>query len=95
MQILDWNLASISVREADLHSLASVLKSVSADRIIELRKHATWIYRQYFSSIKQIVLTVLDELNDRIFPHLAKNYLQWNMPKNTVSLCVIENMFNY
>ena len=83
-QIIDWTLASIRIREADMHSLVSVLNAVSATKIAEIRQQVQWIYEQYFSSLKQIVLTSLDELNDRVFPHMAKNYMQWNIPTNAV-----------
>ncbi|XP_059618949.1 exostosin-2 [Phlebotomus argentipes] len=78
--VIDWSLASISVREIDLHSIYSVLKSVSADKVAELQRQGYWLYRKYFSSIRKIVHTSLDILNDRVFPHLARTYLHWNVP---------------
>jgi hypothetical protein len=41
--------------------------------------------QKYFSSLKSITLTTLDILNDRIFPHHAKNYLDWNVFPNVRS----------
>lgn len=84
-QIIDWTLASISIRESDLHSLADVL-TVSPEKIDELQIQGRWLFQKYFRDVKQIVLTLLDELNDRVFPHLSKNYLNWNIPTNTVSV---------
>ncbi|XP_055684068.1 exostosin-2 [Lutzomyia longipalpis] len=78
--VLDWSLASISIRETDFHSIYTVLQAVSADKVAELQKQGYWLYRKYFSSIRKIVHTSLDILNDRIFPHLARNYLHWNVP---------------
>ncbi|XP_063703172.1 exostosin-2 [Culicoides brevitarsis] len=83
-EILDWNLASIQIREGDLHSVMSVLKAVSKQKIIELQKHVKFFYDRYFSSLEKITMTVLDELNDRVFPHLAKDYNYWNLPSNSV-----------
>lgn len=80
LQILDWSLASITIRETNLHSVVTVLQSVSVDHIAELRRQGAWLYTQYFSSLPRIVNTLLDELNDRIFPHLARNYRHWNIP---------------
>ncbi|KAG4078176.1 hypothetical protein HA402_002228 [Bradysia odoriphaga] len=79
-EIIDWTLASISIRESDLHSIVTVLKSVSKEKIEELQIQGRWLYEKYFCNIRQIVLTMLDELNDRVFPHLSKNYMNWNIP---------------
>lgn len=84
-QIIDWTLAVITIRETNLHSLIAVLQSVSTDRIAELQRQGRWLYAQYFSSLPRIVGTVLDELNDRIFPHLARDYRHWNIPVTKLS----------
>lgn len=83
-EVIDWTLATISIRETDLHSVMTVLKAVSPQRIDELQKQVKFLYDRYFSSLEKIVLTTLDELNDRVFPHLAKDYMYWNMPPVTV-----------
>ncbi|XP_055602895.1 exostosin-2 [Uranotaenia lowii] len=80
-EILDWDLASIRIYENNLHSVMAALKSVSPQRIQELRAHGAYFYDRYFSSLEKIVLTALDELNDRIFPHLSKTYQHWNVRK--------------
>lgn len=85
-EVIDWSLASVTIRESDLHSIMTVLKSVSASKIKEMQKQGTFLYETYLSSIEKIVLTTLDELNDRVFAHLAKSYNQWNLPKLTVGL---------
>ncbi|CAD7091199.1 unnamed protein product [Hermetia illucens] len=77
--IIDWSLASIRVREADAHSLLDRLHGVSETKIEELRKQGSWLYNKYFNSMETITLTTLELLNDRVFPHLAKNSLEWNV----------------
>lgn len=84
-EVLDWTLASIRVREVDLHKTVAVLREVTKEKRIELRRQGQWFYRQYFKSIRQLVTTSLDILNDRVFPHLAKTYLQWNIPQRTLN----------
>lgn len=79
-EIVDWSLASITIRESDLHSVMTVLKSVSSVKIQELQKQGKFLYDTYFSSLEKIVLTMLDELNDRVYPHLSKTYNHWNLP---------------
>lgn len=83
-EILDWTLASIIIRENDLHSVMSVLKAVSKQKIIELQRQVKFFYERYFSTIEKITLTALDELNDRVFPHLAKDYNYWNLIQNSI-----------
>uniref|UniRef100_U5EZH6 Exostosin-2 n=1 Tax=Corethrella appendiculata TaxID=1370023 RepID=U5EZH6_9DIPT len=80
-EIIDWNLASIRIYENSLHSIITKLKQISQDKILELQQHGKFLYEKYFETIEKIVLTALDELNDRVYPHLAKNYMYWNMPK--------------
>ncbi|XP_055370982.1 exostosin-2 [Condylostylus longicornis] len=76
--VIDWDLASIRIREADLHSVLDKLKGVSKEKISELKAQGTWLYDNYFSSIEKITETSLEILNDRVFPHLAKTSKQWN-----------------
>lgn len=79
-EVIDWTLASITIREADLHSIASVLKAISATRIEEMQRQGRHLYEKYFKDIETIVETMLEELNDRVFPHLALPYQSWNIP---------------
>lgn len=81
-EIIDWSLASISIRESDLHSISDVLKSISEVKIAELQKQGKFLYDSYFSSLDKIVSTALDELNDRVYPHLSKSYNFWNIQKS-------------
>lgn len=46
----------------------------------ELREQGKWLYDEYFSSNRKIIMTALAELNDRIFAYQAKSYYDWNMP---------------
>lgn len=81
-EILDWTLASIQIKELDLRSISNVLKNVSSSKIKELQDQGKHFYKKYFKNIETITLTLLDELNDRVYPHLAKTYLDWNIPAN-------------
>ncbi|XP_043256356.1 exostosin-2 [Colletes gigas] len=76
--VIDWTRAAIFIREVDMLSIISVLKKVSKQRIIELKEQGAWLYKKYFKSMEKIMLTTLEILTDRVFPHLAKNYLFWN-----------------
>lgn len=78
-EVIDWTLAIIKIREADLHSISTVLKSVSRARIEEMQIQGRFLYEKYFKDIETIVLSTLEELNDRTFPHLALPYQSWNL----------------
>jgi glucuronyl/N-acetylglucosaminyl transferase EXT2 len=78
-EVIDWTLASIKIREADLHSISTVLKSVSRARIEEMQIQGRFLFEKYFKDIETIVLSMLEELNDRTFPHLALPYQSWNL----------------
>lgn len=83
-QIIDWHLAVVTLREADLQSIDVKLRSISLDKIDELEKQGEWLYKQYFESNEKIIKTMLAELNDRIFTYRAKSYFDWNMPTQRV-----------
>lgn len=78
-EIIDWSLAAITIREADLHTIQSVLRAVSPTKVKEMQRQGRFLYEKYFKDIETIVLTMLDELNDRVFPHLALPYNAWNI----------------
>lgn len=81
LQIIDWTLASVSIRETNLHSLVARLQAISPERIAELRAQVQWLHARYFSSLERVVHTLLDQLNDRIYPHLARDQRAWNQPR--------------
>jgi len=78
-EIIDWTMAAIVIREADLHSIHSVLKAISSARISEMQQQGRFLYEKYFRDLETIVNTMLEELNDRVFPHLALPYNAWNL----------------
>ncbi|XP_066600643.1 exostosin-2 [Prorops nasuta] len=78
--IIDWTRAAVFIQEADILLLVSILKKISPQRIIELHEQGVWLYKKYFSSMRQITLTTLEILTDRIFSHRARDYKYWNVP---------------
>lgn len=80
-EVIDWSLATITLREADLHSIETKLTSISSERIDELRQQGEWLFQHYFSSTKTIVHTMLNELNDRIYAYKSRTYFDWNTNK--------------
>lgn len=78
-EILDWKRASLVVPEAEISSLVDVVKDISGKHIAELKAQVRYLYNRYFRSMADITSTVLDILNQRVFPHLAKPYEHWNI----------------
>lgn len=78
-EILDWKRAALVIPEAEISSLVDVVKDLSRKHIAELRAHVRYLYNRYFHSIEAITNTVLDILNQRVFPHLARPYEHWNI----------------
>lgn len=76
--VLDWSLASIRIREADLDSVVLRINSISNMKVYELQTHGLWLYEQYFRDIPTITMTALKVLEERIFPHRAESYRHWN-----------------
>lgn len=73
------------IRETNLHALVARLQAISAERVAELRAQVLWLHARYFSSLERVVHTALDQLNDRIFPHLARDQRAWNQAAATAT----------
>ncbi|XP_051164279.1 exostosin-2 [Leptopilina boulardi] len=81
-EVIDWKRAAIFIREVDILMVVPTLKKISEKRIIELRNQVSWLYKKYFESMGTITETSLEILADRVFPHLARDYNFWNIPKH-------------
>lgn len=80
VEVIDWRRAVLQLYEDDLSKMMELLRGVSSERISEMRRTGNWIYTRYFSSIENIALTTLRIINDRVFPHQGRSYLDWNDP---------------
>lgn len=86
--VIDWSLASIRIRESDLHLVIERLKQVSQDKIEEMRRQGRMLYDNYFNSISTITMTTLEYLQSRIFPYTGKNKKHWNFVDSTSSVAL-------
>lgn len=75
---IDWALASIRIREADLHLVMETIKRVSVDKIEEMKRQGRLLYNNYFNNIRTLTLTTLEYLQSRMFPHNERNRKHWN-----------------
>ncbi|XP_068146817.1 exostosin-2 [Drosophila tropicalis] len=76
--VVDWSLASVRIRESELHSVLRKLESISNVKIVEMQKQVQWLYSKYFKDLKTITITALEILESRIFPLRARSSRQWN-----------------
>lgn len=77
------------ISEADLNTLVDVAVNISVNRRKEMSEHGLWLYQRYFSSMAAITLTTLDIINDRVFPHYARVYDDWNVAPHKVSMDIL------
>ena len=70
--------AAVIVREDDLGQVLDILKSFSMERIYEMRQQVQFFWEKYIGTMKDITLTTLQILNDRVFPYAARKYEEWN-----------------
>jgi len=69
----------------ELSSVHQILQQINSGRREELRSTGLNFYQLYMSSMKVITTTVLQILSDRILPHTAKTYADWNDSPSHVS----------
>lgn len=78
-QVLDWRVASVQLYEDDLPELLHIIKrDVSSDRLQQLQEQVSWLFSEYFSSVKAVTLTALAVLNERVFPIQRATLRHWN-----------------
>lgn len=76
--VIDWSLASIRIRESDLHLVMERMKRLSLDKIDEMKRQGRLLYNNYFNGIRALTLTTLEYLQSRMFPHNERNRKHWN-----------------
>lgn len=79
-EVLDWKRAAVLIYEDEIPDMMYILKGFSDERISEMRGQVHYLWKQYFSTTTAIATTTLNILNDRIFPHTARSYEDWNDP---------------
>ena len=75
---IDWKRASLRFNENQVQDLLHILKQVDSNQLASYRKQVLFLWERYFSSLGKVTLTTLEILNDRISPHKAKKYEDWN-----------------
>lgn len=90
-EFLDWDLIAIQLRYFYLKDLSAILLMRSEETYAAMRKQVKFVYERYFSSMKNITLTMLKSLEMSIFPNSNYNsYDLFNFEKVTSKiLCFI------
>lgn len=82
-EVIDWKNAAVLLYEDEIPELMSILKGISDERILELRRQVRILFDAYFKTMQQIAQASLQVVNDRIFPHVARRRHDWNNPRGT------------
>ena len=69
--------------EDRLMELPAILSNISPERIQTMLRQGHFYWEKYFKSMRDITLTTLQIINDRVFPYNGKSYEYWNevMPR--------------
>ncbi|XP_078504416.1 exostosin-1a-like [Lissotriton helveticus] len=78
-EVIDWKKAAIIGDERLLLQIPSIIRSISPDRVLALRQQTQFLWDTYFSSVEKIVMTTLEIIQDRIYSHMSRNALMWNV----------------
>ena len=76
--VLDWKRVSVSFNINQVKDLINLLRKIDKYQLAIYRRQSIFLWQKYFSSLGKVVLTTLEILNERISPHRAKSYSEWN-----------------
>ena len=85
--------AALIVEEDRIADLPAILHSVSPQRIQSMLRQGRFYWQKYFKTVKDITLTTLQVINDRVFPYTGKNYDYWNEPTPKVKCMQVIRLF--
>ncbi|XP_043269828.1 exostosin-2 [Venturia canescens] len=75
---IDWVRAAVFIPETQILTIVQTLKKISQKRVIEMQKNCLWLWEKYFRSMEKITMMTLEVIEDRVFPHLSRDYTYWN-----------------
>ncbi|XP_050441609.1 exostosin-2 isoform X2 [Adelges cooleyi] len=84
-EVIDWKRAVILWSETELDNLLDVVSGIPLDRRKEMSSQCRWLYHTYLSSLQKITMTTLKILSQRLHPHSASFYEDWNLRPNPES----------
>ncbi|XP_037081930.1 exostosin-1-like [Pollicipes pollicipes] len=75
--VIDWRRAAVWGDERLLLQTTETVRSLDADRLLQLRQNTQHLWNAYFSSVERIVLTTLRIIESRVHTHLASPGTVW------------------
>ncbi|KAI4457900.1 exostosin heparan sulfate glycosyltransferase -related [Holotrichia oblita] len=84
--VIDWKRAAVFIMEDYTNTLMSTLNGISKEKYKQLQKQTKWLYDKYFSSLKSIIATTLDIIQDRVYPQWGRIYDDWNIAPDEKSM---------
>lgn len=78
LDVIDWKRASVSFNENQVNDLLDILKDKDINQLAAYRKQVLFLWQEYFSSLSKVTLATLEIFNDRVSPHKARKYEDWN-----------------
>ena len=97
--VVDWNEVAIFIPLTRLHEMHYIIRSISTNRILELRRQGRVIWEIYFSSLFQQLLSITSILRYRMFypppsaPGVVGNLKKYGRELN-ISSPVYQNNFS-
>ncbi|XP_052810735.1 exostosin-2-like [Mya arenaria] len=77
-EVIDWKRAAVTVREDDLGEVVKILQGTSPAQVLEMRRQVGFLFEHYMRTIRDMTLTTLQIINDRVFSFASKKYEDWN-----------------
>uniref|UniRef100_A0A8C4PZH3 N-acetylglucosaminyl-proteoglycan 4-beta-glucuronosyltransferase n=1 Tax=Eptatretus burgeri TaxID=7764 RepID=A0A8C4PZH3_EPTBU len=78
-EVIDWRKAIVQGEERLLLQIPSLVRSFDNDQILSIRQQTQMLWETYFSSVDKIVTTTFEIIQDRIYKHVSRNQIMWNV----------------
>lgn len=79
--VLDWNRCIITLHQYQVADLSRIIASMPSESIEYRRRHCSFYFTTYMSTMDRIVDTALAIVEARFDPIRAKSYYWWNEPE--------------
>ncbi|KAL8607673.1 hypothetical protein ACOMHN_039347 [Nucella lapillus] len=85
-EVIDWNRVVVWGDERLLLQMPSIVRSISDQRLLDMRQQTQFLWDTYFSSVEKIVASSLELMRDRIQRHLSRPLQLWNASPGSLHL---------
>jgi hypothetical protein len=85
-EFVDWRLISIQLNKHELKDLLKILDAFSEKDLEIMVEQQKFIFKRYFSSIRNITLATLTYFESRINPSFSSTYESWNLKNPEINV---------